>query len=141
MYFLQDPDQETGKRWNYTGYQCERSNYLGPNFRLHSYKIHFFFFHYMVEISIVTALTHSLVKPIRGLGGATSTIVPPLNADLTAILLTLFFHIYDCPIEQCRFDKAYVGCVIGTLLGADILKFGKIKNLETLVANIGAAGI
>jgi uncharacterized membrane protein len=56
-------------------------------------------------------------------------------------LLTLFFHIYDSTIEQCRFDKAYVGCVIVTLLGADILKFGKIKNLETLVANIGTAGI
>ena len=141
LYFLQDPDHETDKRWNYTGYQCRRSNYLGPNFRLHSYKNPFFFFHYMVEISIVTALTHSLVKPIRGRGGATSTTVPPLNANLTAILLTLFFHIYDCPIDHCRFDKAYVGCVIGTLLRADILKFGRIKNLETLGANIGAAGI
>lgn len=141
MGFLTGSRSETDKRLNYTGYRYGRSNYFGPNFYLPSHKIPFFFFHYNGRDLNCHGFNTFISEIYSWTRGATPTIVPPPKADLTAILLTLFFHIYDCSIEQCRFDKAYVGCVIGTLLGADILKFGKIKHLETLFANIGAEGI
>lgn len=91
-------------------------------------------------ILIVAVITHSVAKPIRGIGVATPALVPPLAAALTAILLTSMIHIPDCPVDQCRVVTAYAGGVLGTLIGADLLNLGKIKNLGAPVASIGGAG-
>ncbi|AKB55880.1 MULTISPECIES: DUF1614 domain-containing protein [Methanosarcina] len=91
-------------------------------------------------ILIVTIITHSVAKPIRGIGIATPALVPPLAAALAAILLTSIIHIPNCPIDQCRVVVAYTGGVLGTLIGADLLNLGKIKNLGAPVASIGGAG-
>jgi uncharacterized membrane protein len=91
-------------------------------------------------ILIVTIVTHSVAKPIRGIGIATPALVPPLAAALAAILLTSMIHIPNCPIDQCRVVVAYTGGVLGTLIGADLLNLGKIKNLGAPVASIGGAG-
>jgi len=91
-------------------------------------------------ILIVTIITYSVARPIRGIGIATPALVPPLAAALTAILLTSVIHIPDCPIDQCRVVTAYAGGVLGTLIGADLLNLGKIKNLGAPVASIGGAG-
>ncbi|MCC4768099.1 DUF1614 domain-containing protein [Methanosarcina sp. DH1] len=91
-------------------------------------------------ILIVTIITHSVAKPIRGIGIATPALVPPLAAALAAILLTSIIHIPGCPIDQCRVVIAYTGGVLGTLIGADLLNLGKIKNLGAPVASIGGAG-
>ncbi|AKB52405.1 hypothetical protein MSBRW_3152 [Methanosarcina barkeri str. Wiesmoor] len=91
-------------------------------------------------ILIVTIITHSVAKPIRGIGIATPALVPPLAAALAAILLTSIIHIPNCPIDQCRVVIAYTGGVLGTLIGADLLNLGKIKNLGAPVASIGGAG-
>lgn len=91
-------------------------------------------------ILIVTIVTHSVAKPIRGIGIATPALVPPLAAALAAILLTSIIHIPNCPIDQCRVVVAYTGGVLGTLIGADLLNLGKIKNLGAPVASIGGAG-
>jgi uncharacterized membrane protein len=91
-------------------------------------------------ILIVAIITHSVAKPIRGIGIATPALVPPLTAAVAAILLTSFIQIPGYQVEQCRFITAYVGGVLGTLIGADILNLGKIKNLGAPVASIGGAG-
>jgi uncharacterized membrane protein len=91
-------------------------------------------------ILIVTIITHSLAKPIRGIGIATPALVPPLAAALAAILLTSVIQIPGCPVDQCRVVIAYAGGVLGTLIGADLLNLGKIKNLGAPVASIGGAG-
>jgi len=91
-------------------------------------------------ILIVTIITHSVAKPIRGIGIATPALVPPLSAALAAILLTSIIHIPNCPVDQCRVVIAYTGGVLGTLIGADLLNLGKIKNLGAPVASIGGAG-
>jgi uncharacterized membrane protein len=91
-------------------------------------------------VLIVAIITYSVARPIRGIGIATPALIPPLTAAVAAILLTSFIHIPDCPVDQCRVVTAYVGGVIGTLLGADILNLGKIKNLGAPVASIGGAG-
>ncbi|WP_341537186.1 DUF1614 domain-containing protein [Methanosarcina barkeri] len=77
---------------------------------------------------------------MRGIGIATPALVPPLAAALAAILLTSIIHIPNCPIDQCRVVVAYTGGVLGTLIGADLLNLGKIKNLGAPVASIGGAG-
>lgn len=91
-------------------------------------------------ILIVAIITHSVAKPIRGIGIATPALVPPLVAAATAILLTSVIQIPDCPVDQCRVVTAYAGGVLGTLIGADLLNLGKIKNLGAPVASIGGAG-
>ena len=91
-------------------------------------------------VLIVSIITYSVARPIRGIGIATPALVPPLAAALAAILLTSAVPISDCPIDQCRVVTAYAGGVLGTLIGADLLNLGKIKNLGAPVASIGGAG-
>jgi uncharacterized membrane protein len=91
-------------------------------------------------VMIVAAITYSVAKPIRGVGIATPALVPPLTAVLTAVLLTSVIHIPGCPAEPCRVIIAYTGGVLGTLIGADLLNLGKIKNLGAPIASIGGAG-
>lgn len=91
-------------------------------------------------ILIVTVITHSVARPIRGIGIATPALVPPLATTLAAVLLTSVIQIPGCPVDQCRVVTAYAGGVIGTLIGADLLNLGKIKDLGAPVASIGGAG-
>lgn len=91
-------------------------------------------------VLIVAAITHSVARPIKGVGIATPALVPPLTSVLTAVLLTSAIHIPGCPAESCRVIIAYTGGVLGTLIGADLLNLGKIKNLGAPVASIGGAG-
>ncbi|MDD4620393.1 MAG: DUF1614 domain-containing protein [Methanosarcina sp.] len=91
-------------------------------------------------ILIVTVITHSVARPIRGIGIATPALVPPLAATLAAVLLTSVIQIPGCSVDQCRVVTAYAGGVIGTLIGADLLNLGKIKDLGAPVASIGGAG-
>ena len=91
-------------------------------------------------VLIVTIITYSVARPISGIGIATPALIPPLTAALAAILLTSVFQISDCPIGQCRVVTAYVGGVLGTLIGADLLNLGKIRNLGAPIASIGGAG-
>ncbi|MCR3883594.1 DUF1614 domain-containing protein [Methanotrichaceae archaeon M04Ac] len=85
---------------------------------------------------IVALVAFSVARPIRGLGIATPLFIPPLAAALSAVLLTTAF----CPIPECRFVTAYVGGVLGTLIGADILNLRRICDLGAPVASIGGAG-
>ncbi|UEC42400.1 MAG: conserved membrane protein of unknown function [Methanothrix sp.] len=90
----------------------------------------------LAGIAVVALVTHAVARPIRGLGIATPLFIPPLAAALSAILLTAAF----CPIPECRFVTAYVGGVLGTLIGADILNLHRIADLGAPVASIGGAG-
>jgi uncharacterized membrane protein len=91
-------------------------------------------------VLIVAAITHSVARPIKGVGIATPALVPPLTSVLTAVLITSAIHIPGCPAEPCRVIIAYTGGVLGTLIGADLLNLGKIKNLGAPIASIGGAG-
>jgi len=93
-----------------------------------------------VGVAVVAAVTHSVAKPIRGVGIATPALVPPLTAALIAVLLTSSIQLSGCPAEPCRVIIAYTGGVLGTLIGADLLNLGKIKNLGAPIASIGGAG-
>ena len=91
-------------------------------------------------VAIVAIVTHSVARPIKGVGIATPALIPPLTSVLSAVLLTSIVHIPGGPAEPCRVIIAYSGGVLGTLIGADLLNLGKIKNLGAPVASIGGAG-
>jgi len=56
--------------------------------------------------------------------------IPPILAALLSVIIA-----YDhAP------SLAYISGTLGTLIGADILNIGKIKNLGAPVASIGGAG-
>ena len=90
----------------------------------------------LAAIAFVAILTNLVAKPVPGLGIVTPALLPPLSAALAAILLV---YVGGAP-HDLIFLIAYVGGTLGTLLGADILNLGKIRNLGAPVASIGGAG-
>jgi uncharacterized membrane protein len=90
----------------------------------------------LAGIAFVAILTNRIAKPVPGLGIVTPALLPPLSAALAAILMV---YVWGAPHELI-FLIAYVGGTLGTLLGADILNLGKIRDLGAPVASIGGAG-
>jgi len=80
--------------------------------------------------AIMILVTHWLAKPVKGVGIAMPAFIPPFVAAIISVVLS---HHY-APV------LAYVGGTLGTLIGADILNMGKIKDLGAPVASIGGAG-
>jgi uncharacterized membrane protein len=84
---------------------------------------------------IVAAVTYMVAKPVPGVGIVTPAFVPPIAAAVSAWLMLLMGA--DSALV---FVIAYAGGTLGTLIGADILNLGKIKNLGAPIASIGGAG-
>jgi len=84
----------------------------------------------LVGVVIVTAIVHTIARPVEGVGIAVPTFVPPLVAASVALLLS----------RESAASLAYICGSVGTLLGADLLNLGKIQGLGAPVASIGGAG-
>ncbi|MGA2025730.1 MAG: DUF1614 domain-containing protein [Syntrophobacteraceae bacterium] len=84
----------------------------------------------LVSIAIVTTLVYFMAHPVRGVGMAVPTFIPPVAATATALI----FSSKHAPA------LAYIYGAMGTLLGADILHFDDIRGLGAPVASIGGAG-
>lgn len=87
-------------------------------------------------IAFVAIVMNRVARPVKGLGIVTPALLPPLMAALAALAMT---YIFNSP-EQYIFILAYVGGTLGTLIGADLLNLGKIRDLGAPVASIGGAG-
>jgi len=83
---------------------------------------------------IVTLVVHAVAKPVKGLGIATPSFIPPLTAALTS---TILFPIYT---KTNPFIIAYVAGTLGTMTGADLLNLNKISELGSPMVSIGGAG-
>jgi uncharacterized membrane protein len=81
--------------------------------------------------AIVGLVVNRSARPIRGLGIATPMFVPPIVAALAGYVLGGGVH---------SATIAYIGGVLGTLIGADIANLGKLADLGAPVASIGGAG-
>ncbi len=90
----------------------------------------------LAAVAFVAILTHLVARPVRGLGIVTPALLPPLSAALAALLLV---YLWSAP-HDLIFLLAYAGGTLGTLIGADIMNLGKIRNLGAPVASIGGAG-
>jgi uncharacterized membrane protein len=88
------------------------------------------FLHGLIAIVVVTVCVHLMAHPVRGVGIAEPTFVPPLVASAIALLLS----------RESAPALAYIGGSLGTLIGADLLNLGRIQGLGAPVASIGGAG-
>ena len=84
----------------------------------------------LVGTAVVSLVVNLLAEPVRGVGIAVPTFVPPL---VTAVVALLLSRRYAAPL-------AYICGSLGTLIGADLLNLGKIPKLGAPVAAIGGAG-
>ena len=84
----------------------------------------------LVAVAIVTLVVHQLAQPVRGVGIAVPTLIPPVVAALVAVALS----------RQSAAPLAYVAGSMGTLIGADILNLDVLPTLGASVASIGGAG-
>jgi uncharacterized membrane protein len=85
----------------------------------------------LLATAIVGLVVNRTARPIRGLGIATPMFIPPIIAALAGYVLGGPGH--GAPI-------AYIGGVLGTLIGADIMNLGRLSELGAPVASIGGAG-
>jgi uncharacterized membrane protein len=85
----------------------------------------------LIATVIVGLVVNRTARPIRGLGIATPMFIPPIVAALAGYLLGGQGH--AAPV-------AYIGGVLGTLIGADVMNLGRLTDLGAPVASIGGAG-
>ena len=89
------------------------------------------YFRGLVAVAIVTFCVHAVAYPMKGVGIAEPTFVPPLISTMVALLLS---REYAPPL-------AYIAGSLGTLIGADLLNLGKVRRgLDAPAASIGGAG-
>ena len=84
----------------------------------------------LATVAIVTVIVHLLAQPVRGVGIAVPTLVPPLVAAISALLVA----------PRSAAPVAYIAGSLGTLLGADVLNLSRISGLGAPIASIGGAG-
>ena len=84
----------------------------------------------VLAVACVAAVCHALARPIPGLGIALPIFVPTAAAAIVALLIS----------RRQAAPLAYIGGSLGTLVGADLLNFGKLQGLGAPIASIGGAG-
>ena len=85
----------------------------------------------LAATAIVAATAYLLSRPVREIGIVMPAFVPPLVAALAAVSISR----HHAP------QLAYISGVIGTLVGADILRLSQMKKLGAPFMSIGGAGV
>lgn len=83
-----------------------------------------------LAVLVVTVVVHWMAEPVRGVGIAVPTFVPPIVATGAALL----FAVRSAPAV------AYIAGTLGALIGADLLNLGSIQGLGAPIVSIGGAG-
>jgi uncharacterized membrane protein len=86
----------------------------------------------LIGVAIVTSIVHRFAIPVPGMGIATPMLIPPIVAAACGYFLGSSEHHRDA--------VAFISGVLGTLIGADLLNLGKLRDLGAPVASIGGAG-
>jgi uncharacterized membrane protein len=84
----------------------------------------------LLAVGVVAVIVHLMAHPVKGVGIAEPTFIPPLVATAVAIVLS----------RQYAPPLAYIAGSLGTLIGADLLNLGRIQGLGAPIASIGGAG-
>ncbi len=84
----------------------------------------------LAVLGLVTLCTHLLARPVPGVG----IVLPPLLPSLVAAGLALLLDWNEAP------RTAFIAGTLGTLIGADLLNLGIVRNLGAAVLSIGGAG-
>ncbi|MEM4576376.1 MAG: DUF1614 domain-containing protein [Candidatus Nezhaarchaeales archaeon] len=87
-------------------------------------------------VAVVATVSHIASRVIPGVGIVVPALVPPLAASLPTILLSHILEVVDLGPAI-----AYIGAVIGTLIGADVVNLVKhFHKLQSPLVSIGGAG-
>ncbi len=81
---------------------------------------------------IVALFSYMLSKPVKGVGIVIPAFIPPIVAALAALL---FAGRENAPAV------AYISEVLGTLIGADILRLNQIRRAGLTFLSVGGAGV
>lgn len=84
----------------------------------------------IITTAVVAAVVHYLAYPVKGVGIAVPTFVPPIVTAIAAVIIARYHAA----------ALAYVGGSLGTLIGADLLNLDVVQGLGAPVASIGGAG-
>lgn len=74
----------------------------------------------LIGIAIVTLIVHRFSRPVPGLGIATPMLIPPIAAALCGYVLGGSEHHRDA--------VAFISGAMGTLIGADLLNLGRLRD-------------
>ena len=83
-----------------------------------------------IAVGVTTIVCYFLARPVVGVGIAMPGFVPLLVSAAAALLLA--------PSEAP--PVAFVACVAGPLVGADLLHLADVRRIGTGMASIGGAG-
>ena len=83
-----------------------------------------------VATLVVTFACYLLAQPVPGIGIAIPSLVPPIIAATSALLVA----------RTNVAAVAYISGSLGTLIGADLLNLSKVQGLGAPVVSIGGAG-
>ena len=75
-------------------------------------------------------IIHLVATPVRGVGIAIPTFVPPIATVIVALIVSF----------RNAAPLAYISGSLGTLIGADLLNLSKVQGLGAPIASIGGAG-
>ncbi|HDN18402.1 MAG TPA: DUF1614 domain-containing protein [Candidatus Bathyarchaeota archaeon] len=89
----------------------------------------------LIATAIVTVVVHVFAKPVKGLGIAVPSFIPPFTSALAAAV------VYRLITVSNPFIIAYISGTWGTLIGADLLNLRKVSELGAPVVSIGGAGV
>lgn len=81
---------------------------------------------------VTTIFSYFLSRPVKGVGIVIPAFIPPIIAATTALL---FAERESAPAV------AYISGVLGTLIGADLLRVHQIKRFGLSFLSIGGAGV
>jgi uncharacterized membrane protein len=84
----------------------------------------------LLATTVVAAICYWLSSPIPGIGIAVPLFVPAFAATLAALILSL----------RRAAPLAYIAGSLGALIGADLMNFDKLADLNAPVLSIGGAG-
>jgi uncharacterized membrane protein len=88
-------------------------------------------FQTLVTIVVVAAVCKALARVTPGVGITLPAFVPPLVSASVAMILT----------SGQAVPVAYIGGILGTLIGADLLNLSAVRRMPALMLSIGGAGV
>jgi uncharacterized membrane protein len=86
----------------------------------------------ILATAVTTVFSYYLSKPVKGIGIVIPAFIPPIVAAIAALI---FADKANAPAV------AYISGVMGTLIGADLLRIRQIKTFGLSFLSIGGAGV
>ncbi|HEB76717.1 MAG TPA: DUF1614 domain-containing protein [Nitrospirae bacterium] len=85
----------------------------------------------LAATAVTSLAAFMLSKPVQGVGVVMPAFVPPIISAVVAVLMA----------REYAPQVAYISGVMGTLIGADLLRLRQIRRLKAPFLSIGGAGV